>query len=196
MRHVSLEDVVVESAVAVDPGEHDVIAGTAEQPILLAGESPLRWAVLTFDLADSNFPLQAGFPIFLANAVTWLTSTDVVPSPLGTVTIPAAAAAVTDMSGDDVETRSVGALTAFTPNAPGLFSVITTDGEVVISANLLNPDVSAVNASAFAGEASAGGIVDYLAGSVGGGELWLVFVLAALVLVLAEWWTYHRRMTV
>ena len=32
--------------------------------------------------------------------------------------------------------------------------------------------------------------------SVGGGELWLVLVLVALVLLLAEWWTYHRRMTV
>ena len=196
LQHVSLEDVVVESAASVSPGEHEVVAGTSEQPILLAGENPLRWAELTFDLGDSNFPLQAGFPIFLANAVTWLTSTDVVATPLGTITVPAASAAVTDMRGEDVPTRSVGALTAFTPDAPGLFSVRTKDGEFVISANLLNPDVSAVNASAFAGEDSAAGIGDYLTGSVGGGELWLVLVLVALVLVLAEWWTYHRRMTV
>ena len=196
LQHVSLEDVVVESAASVSPGEHEVIAGTSEQPILLASESPLRWAELTFDLGDSNFPLQAGFPIFLANAVTWLTSTDVVATPLGTITVPAAAAAVTDMRGEDVPTRSIGALTAFTPEAPGLFSVRTNDSELVISANLLNPNVSAVNASAFAGEDNVGGIVDYLSGSVGGGELWLVLVLAAFVLVLAEWWTYHRRMTV
>ncbi len=196
LQHVSLEDVVVESAVSVSPGEHEVVAGTSEQPILWAGESPLRWAELTFDLGDSNFPLQAGFPIFLANAVTWLTSTDVVAAPLGTITVPAAAAAVTDMRGEDVPTRSVGALTAFTPDAPGLFSVRTKDGELVISANLLNPNVSAVNASAFAGEDSVRGVVDYLSGSVGGGELWLILMLVALVLVLAEWWTYHRRMTV
>ena len=196
LQYVSLEDVVVESAASVSPGEHEVIAGTTEQPILLAGENPLRWAELTFDLGDSNFPLQAGFPIFLANAVTWLTSTDVVPTPLGTITLHAAAAVVTDMRGEDVPTRSVGALTAFTPDAPGLFSVRTNDGELVISANLLNPNVSAVNASAFAGEDNVGGIVAYLTGSVGGGELWLILVLAAFVLILAEWWTYHRRMTI
>ena len=196
LQHVSLEDVVVESAATVSPGEHKVIAGTTEQPILLAGETPLRWAELTFDLGDSNFPLQAGFPIFLANAATWLTSTDVVPTALGTITLPAAAAAVTDMRGDDVPTRSVGALTAFTPDRPGLYSVRTNDGKLIISANLLDPDVSAVNASAFAGEESAAGIVDYLTGSVGGGELLLALVLVALVLLLAEWWTYHRRMTV
>ncbi len=196
LQHVSLEDVVIESAAIVSPGDHEVAAGTLEQPVLLVGETPLRWAELTFDLGDSNFPLQAGFPIFLANAVAWLTGTDVVPTPLGTITVPATIAAVTDMRGDDVPTRTVGSLTAFTPDAPGLFSVRTTSGDLVISANLLSPDVSAVNASAFAGEDSAGGIVDYLSGSVGGGELWLVLVLVALVLVLAEWWTYHRRMTV
>jgi hypothetical protein len=196
LRHVSLEDVVVESAALVSAGDHEVVAGTPEQPILLVGEVPLRWAELTFDLGDSNFPLQAGFPIFLANTVAWLTGTDVVPTPLGTITVPATIAAVTDMRGDDVPTRSAGALTAFTPEAPGLFSVRTTSGDLVISANLLSPAVSAVNASAFAGEDSAGGLVNYLTGSVGGRELWLVLVLIALVLVLVEWWTYHRRMTV
>jgi Ca-activated chloride channel family protein len=196
LEHVSLEDVVVETAAVVSPGDYEVVAGTAEQPILLVDETPLRWAQLTFDLGDSNFPLQSGFPIFLANAVAWLTSTDVVTTQLGTITVPATIAAVTDMRGDDVPTRTVGALTAFTPDAPGLFSVRTASGDVVISANLLSPDVSAVNASAFAGEESAGGLVDYLTGSVGGGELWLMLLLVALVLVLVEWWTYNRRMTV
>lgn len=196
LQHVSLEDVVVEKAASVSPGDHEVAAGSVDQPILLVGEIPTRWAELTFDLGDSNFPLQSGFPIFLANAVAWLTGTDVVPTPLGTITVPATIAAITDMRGEDVPTRTVGALTAFTPNAPGLFSVRTTSGDLVISANLLSPRVSAVNASAFADEESAGGIVDYLTGSVGGGELWLILVLIALVLVLVEWWTYHRRMTV
>ncbi len=46
------------------------------------------------------------------------------------------------------------------------------------------------------GESAQAGLADVLTGSVGGGELWLVLILIALVLVLIEWWTYHRRMTV
>ena len=196
LSHVSLADVIVERAAHVDPGEHEVIAGTSAEPVLIVGENPLRWAELTFDIADSSFPLQAGFPIFLANAVTWLTSTDVVPAALGRFTVPARVASVTDGRGNEIPTRSLGDITAFNPDAPGLYSVRTADGELVVSANLLSPKVSAVNASAFAGESADAGLVDYLTGSVGGGELWLVFVLTALVLILIEWWTYHRRMTV
>jgi len=196
LSHVSLTDVVVESAARVDPGEHEVIAGTAAEPVLIVGENPLRWAELTFDIADSSFPLQAGFPIFLANAVTWLTSTDVVSAALGRFTVPARVASVTDGRGNEVPTRSLGDITAFNPKAPGLYSVRTADGELVVSANLLSPKVSAVNASAFAGESLDAGRVDYLTGSVGGGEPWLVLILVALVLLLIEWWTYHRRMTV
>ena len=196
LSHVSLADVVVERAARVDPGEHEVIAGTSAEPVLIVGENPLRWAELTFDIADSSFPLQAGFPIFLANAVTWLTSTDVVPAALGRFTVPARVASVTDGRGNEVATRSLGDITAFNPEAPGLYSVRTADGELVVSANLLSPKVSAVNASAFAGESTDAGLVDYLTGSVGGGELWLVLILVALVLILIEWWTYHRRMTV
>ena len=196
LSHVSLADVVVERAAHIDPGEHEVIAGTSAEPVLIVGENPLRWAELTFDIADSSFPLQAGFPIFLANAVTWLTSTDVVPAALGRFTVPARVASVTDGRGNEVPTRSLGDITVFNPEAPGLYSVRTADGELVVSANLLSPKVSAVNASAFAGESGGAGLVDYLTGSVGGGELWLVLILIALVLILIEWWTYHRRMTV
>jgi len=194
--HVSLEDVVVESAIQVSAEERTVAAGTEEQPILLISETPFRFAELTFDVGDSNFPLQPGFPIFLANAVAWLAGTDVVVAPLGTITVPATVAAVKDMRGEDVETRTVAGHTAFTPTAPGLFTVRTPEGERVFSANLLNPDVSSVNASMFAGQAADSGLADYLTGSVGSGELWLLLILVALVLVLVEWWTYHHRLTV
>lgn len=196
LESVSLADVVVESAARFDPGEHRVVAGTAEQPILLAGESPLRWALLSFDLGASNFPLQSSFPIFLSNAVSWLASRDVVPAPLGTISIPARIAAVTDVRGEAVETRAVGNRTAFTADAPGLFTVRTGEGDHVITANLLSPAVSAVNGSIFAGQAADVGLVDSLTGSVSGAELWVVLVLLALGLVLVEWWTYHRRYTV
>ena len=195
LSHVSLADVIVERAAHIDPGEHEVIAGTSAEPVLIVGENPLRWAELTFDIADSSFPLQAGFPIFLANAVAWLTSTDVVPAALGRFTVPARVASVTDGRGNEVPTRSLGDITVFNPEAPGLYSVRTADGELVVSANLLSPKVSAVNASAFAGESAGAALVD-LTGSVGGGELWIVLILVALVLILIEWWTYHRRMTV
>ena len=90
----------------------------------------------------------------------------------------------------------MGRRTAFTADVPGLFTVSTEVGDHVVTANLLSPTVSAVNGSIFAGQPADVGLVDSLAGSVSGTELWVVLVLLALGLVLVEWWTYHRRYTV
>ena len=196
LAHVSLEDVVIELDTYVESGDYEVVAGTVEQPILLVGEAPARWAQLVFNLNTSNFPIQEGFPIFLSNALSWLPSTDVFATSLRTVTVPESLAVVNSTDGGEVDTVAVGGSTIFTPNAPNLFSVRTANGDHVVAANLLDPAVSEVNTSFFLGNNSEVSVDEILEGSVGGSELWFLLVFAALVVILLEWWTYHRRLTI
>jgi hypothetical protein len=199
MENVSLDDVVVERAAVVARGEGArVVAGSDEEPLILAGESPVRFAVVSFALSDSNLPFQSSFPVFLSNAVSWLAGTEVVASSLRTVAVPVAEAVVTDVEGHEVPVRPRGARTSFAAEAPGLYYVKgakSGENEVVVSANLLSPRVSAVNASALAPDRDRAAERQDGAGSTGG-ELWIGLLLFALVVLLVEWFTYHRRLTV
>lgn len=196
MQHVSLSDVVVEHAVAVDAAGRDVVVGTTLEPIVVVDEAPVRFVQVSFDLAASNLPLQPAFPVFLSNAVSWLTGTDVVRASLGTVAVPVASGGVTDLQGNEVRSRASGARTSFAPEAPGLYSVRGRGRQVVVSANLLSPKISAVNDSVLGGSEAPPGTVS--AGELPSslGDLWLLLLALAFVLALVEWWTYHRRMTV
>jgi hypothetical protein len=201
MEHVALDDVVVEKAALVSRGDYQVVAGSDEEPLILASQTPVRFAVLTFALEDSNLPFQSSFPVFLSNAVSWLSGTEVVASSLGTVAVSVRSGVVTDIEGQDVPSRTSGARTSFSPGAPGLYSVKGSEGELMVSANLLSPRITAVNASSLADLAGREGSEPGRPGSGstttrGRGELWIGLVLFALALLLLEWWTYHRRLTV
>jgi hypothetical protein len=201
MEHVALDDVAVERAVAVSSGAHRVIAGSDGEPLILASEKPLRHVVITFALEDSNFPFQSSFPVFLSNVVSWLAGTDVVASSLSTVAVPVASGVVRDLEGQDVPSRASRGRTSFSPEAPGLYSVKGLEGELMVSANLLSPRITAVNDSSLPGLAGLEGSEPGKPGgetreSRGRGELWIGLVLAAVALLLLEWWTYHRRLTV
>ena len=198
MEHVALDDVVVERAALVSRGAYQVVAGSDEEPLILASETPSRFAVLTFALEDSNLPFQSSFPVFLSNAVSWLSGTEVVASSLGTVAVSVRSGVVKDIEGQDVPSRTSGARTSFSPEAPGLYSVKGSEGELMVSANLLSPRITAVNASSFQGFAGSGpGRPEARSTATRGrGELWVGLVLFALALLLLEWWTYHRRLTV
>jgi Aerotolerance regulator N-terminal len=196
MDHVSLDDVVVEKAMAVTRGESHVVAGSDDEPLILVGDAPVRFAELTFALADSNFVFQSSFPVFLANAVGWLAGTEVVASSLSTVAVPVTGGVVTDIQGGkDVPARASGDRTSFAPSAPGLYAVKGKDREMVVSANLLSPRVSAVNDSVLRDQPPAPGVARAARSGLFS-EIWMGLIVFALVVILVEWWTYHRRITV
>jgi Ca-activated chloride channel family protein len=74
LRYVDLDSVHVLQARAVEPPPGARVLIEAEGgPLLLVAEWPEgRLAVLTFDLHDSDLPLQIAFPILTANLVDWL----------------------------------------------------------------------------------------------------------------------------
>jgi hypothetical protein len=84
LRYVDLDNVHVLQARRVEPppGARVLVAARGG-PLLLVVERPEgRLAVLTFDLHDSDLPLQIAFPILTANLADWLL-------PQGTARFPA-----------------------------------------------------------------------------------------------------------
>lgn len=73
-RYTGLGDAHVGEAVGTTPPPGAIVLAEAGPiPIVWAYERPrLRLVVMAFDPFESDFPLRAGFPIFLGNAVDWL----------------------------------------------------------------------------------------------------------------------------
>jgi hypothetical protein len=98
-RHLDLGDVNVARAdrVALAPGDV-AVASSFGAPLVVARERPgLRVAVVTFDVRRSDLPMRPAFPLFVANALSWLAGADAreaLPVAVGaTARVPAPAGA-------------------------------------------------------------------------------------------------------
>ena len=97
LAEVDLSEVAVASAQEVAAPALTEVAGGPGGPLLLAGRidgTPV--IAVAFDLLESNLPLQTAWPVFVANAVSWLAGPPVsLPAPAGTTLAIAVPAGVT-----------------------------------------------------------------------------------------------------
>jgi len=202
---VSLRDVLVDRAplLALDApagGQRlrfkPLARGAGNEPLILAsGEGP-RLALLSFALEASNFAQQASFPAFLSNAVDWLTREPLALAyRVGQVSVPAPQARVFDLEGRALETRPAPAATLFDVTEPGLFTALTREQRVRIAVNLLDPQLTAVNASRFARDSAPTAPPAPVPARLRI-DPWLLLLALATLLLAVEWWTYNRRLTV
>ncbi len=206
MRFVSLEDLRIDRAVRLGGGgtnrstDMDVVIGTTELPLLIATEAPQKIIRAAFALEDSNFPLQPAFPIFLSNVLSWMMDEQsAVPRHPGRIEVTLADAEVTDLQGGDVETSQVSGRTVFVAEEPGLYTLAAGTRRTRVAVGLTDRDLTGINASAFnaADRATASPAALRVVGErAGGSELWVVLLTVATLLVMLEWFTYHRRWTV
>jgi hypothetical protein len=70
---VSLAGLAIGSARALEPGPgFRVLAASGESPLILTWDhAGLKVLVLAFDPQESDLPLRAGFPVLMANALSW-----------------------------------------------------------------------------------------------------------------------------
>jgi len=198
---VALRDVMIDHASApqADAAPRHaalvtVARGPAEEALILATREGRRIALVSFALDASNFALQPSFPAFLANAVDWLTREPRAASyRLGQVDLPLAGARILDLDGKEVQTREVPGATVFDAAKPGLYTAVARDQRMRVAVNVLDPRITAINSGRFtqatppaAASAGAGWAIDP----------WLLLLVLATVLLVAEWWAYHRRLTV
>ena len=192
---VSLRDVLVERALALRvPAGAQVLASDADgQPLILASASGPRWVEVAFALRDSNLPLQPGFPVFLSNALDWMTGeAPALQSGPGLVRVPVADADVLDLRGRQVATRRLPGATLIEAEEPGIYTATAGDRRVRVAVNVADAAVTAVNASRLAGDpATIAWPTPHSAV-----DPWPGILLAAALLLVLEWWTYNRRLTV
>ena len=178
----------------------EVVVGNRSLPLVLVSEQPERIVRVSFALQDSNFPLNPGFPIFLANTLGWLMDEQVALARApGRVEVPLPMATVTDLEGGEVVSWPLSDRTVFTADQPGLYTVVAEgDRRLRVAVNLASVERTSVNDSGLASDELTAAASTVLAGAEPGPsqELWVFLLLLALFLVVAEWVTYHRRLTV
>jgi hypothetical protein len=208
--HVDFSQVQILEAqrVQVPPWANVLIAADGG-PLLLVGEpGGRRVAVLTFDLHKSDLPLLIAFPVLMANLVDWLTPG--LPFDAGDglhpgeplTLYPGDAEVVRVLRPDesawtvDVEAQlsGVSQLVFAGTEQLGLFRV-ELDGDPAgqFAVNLFNPAESALTRqeTIFVGRAEVAPTGEQ---ELGQWEFWPWLAATALLILLIEWWVYHRGM--
>ncbi|MEK6208960.1 MAG: hypothetical protein AABM64_01120 [Pseudomonadota bacterium] len=201
LENLSLRDLVVERAVATRPAtgarERDVVVVSARgnTPLVVAHEGAARRVSFAFGLEDSNFALHAEFPIFLGNALDWLAGErGAFAAGLGVVEVPVAKARVVAPDGTELPAQAIPGGTLFEVTEPGLFTAVSASQRLRVAANLLDRRVTDVNRSPLAPVQSAA-IEPALAPRFPL-DPWAALLLASALLLVFEWWTWNRRVTV
>jgi hypothetical protein len=194
MRYVSLHDVLVQKATKFDSTNLTILAESEDHaPLILASDmlGMPRWILLSFSLANTDFPIHSGFPIFIDNALAWLSR-----EPLalrrqpGIVSVPMGGAEIKALNGATVASHAREDATIFEADEPGLYVATHETVRQYVAVNLGNSQYSNINGNVSQkdkAETSAAGWLQK--------ELWFYMIAAAAVLLAIEWITYHRGVT-
>lgn len=177
-------------------------------PLLLAGDVDNRQvAVLTFNLFESDLPLQIAWPVLVSSLLDWYQPQAILSAPDGLkvgdsifVRPPLTASAVRvtlpDGTTNELPPGREGVVFAST-GTPGVYRLdVLENGEVSQSSafaiNLFDPGESDItpNTSIRLSEVTVGAAEEE---EVGQREFWPWLVAVALALLLIEWFAYHRR---
>lgn len=208
LRYVDLADVsIARASKIVPPGWARVLVESDAGPLLLAGEDRGRKMVIVpFDLRQSNLPLSAAFPILMANILGYL-------EPAGAVETrevqPGSAVTVQPQpQADEVEVRTPEGRAERFPargrpvvfpraDLPGIYRVVQRgEGREIatehFAVNLVDEEESDIRprSALFQAGGQAGAQGEWV---VVRREVWLWVAVAALMVLVFEWWWYHRR---
>ncbi len=212
LRFVSFDNVQVAEGLEVKTPTWAVsLVDSPSAPLILAGElGRQRLVWIGFDTLQSTWPLRISFPIFIANVVDWLnpaTATtdrlslragDAFRLPLGDTVLPAdetVTAKVTLPGGGErlVPLEAQARELVFGETARrGIYQVQLGTNQLAFAANLLDAAESNLQPR---DELSLGRRGEVVATTMKRANLeyWRWFALAALVLLMGEWWWFHRR---
>ena len=206
VQFTALRDVNVAASLDVELAEGDeVVAGDGGAPLIVTGaRADHRMVAFLFDVRRSDLPLRVAWPLLLINSIDYFVQEDAAylssyetgeswhvpaPSELEEATLV----------GPDGEARAVPVVDGraiCTGTTAGFYTLRAGDEEEVFAANLGPSDEARI---APAQELAIGGQVAN-APEVGvaspRNDLWTWLVLLALGVILVEWFTYHRRVTV
>lgn len=207
MRWIALGDVNVALASHLEPDRGDtvLVADDGGVPLVVARDrGGVKQVALGWDLRRSDLPLRIAWPLFVLNAIDWMVGEDaqyLSSFRAGTtfripVSTEADTAVVKDPDGRESTVPVVEGRAIYFGQRRGFYEVTAAGATTRFAVNLGAPAESAVRPP------SALTIDGRRAGPVSGfrvgvrREIWLYLLLFALGIVIVEWLTFHRRVTV
>ncbi|HEU5283922.1 MAG TPA: VWA domain-containing protein [Burkholderiales bacterium] len=183
----------LEAATQTDSHALVLARGSAPGALVTAGETPVRWVKLGFALQDSNFALQPDFPVFLGNALNWVTEpTAVLARELGSVEVALPHAQVHDGSGRPVAASPTSEGIVFEAARADVYTVSGPGGRVLVVANVADPSYALINRTRL-GDGQPAALADEAPAPFWRAELWMLLLLCAAAALLLEWAVFTRR---
>ncbi|MCL5097934.1 MAG: hypothetical protein M1608_10495, partial [Candidatus Omnitrophica bacterium] len=208
LRFVSFDNVQVAESMAVKVPPWAVpLVESQQAPLILAGEWKRQRIVwIGFDLLQSTWPLRVAFPIFIANAVDWLNPASAKASQFmvraGEPFRFAFAQPITNQPVSVELPNGTVKTTPINPGTPewvfgatdkqGIYKVRFGTNELAFGVNLLDAAESDTTPRA---ELQLGKYAKVQATRLRRAnlELWRWIAVAGLIVLLFEWWYYHKR---
>ncbi|MEP0815250.1 MAG: VWA domain-containing protein [bacterium] len=203
LRFVNPANLVFSSSRAARTGSgSSVIVEGSGGPLVVAGEADFtRFIATLFDPSESDFPFRPSFPIFLHNSIVWLSKTAQGADPYNAsvgkpwkfkVPEDASIAVLRDPSGREYSlVPKGGEIGGVELNKLGIWRLTVGSATELIAVNLADDEESKLEfREAFrAGETTVVGGKKARANR----EIWGFLIFCALVLLLGEWYVFHRR---
>ena len=147
-------------------------------------------AIVTFDVTRGNIANDSAFPVLIGDLLAWFERTPPVrvQAP-GAVRLPGDVTAMRREGGGEVPLRHLGDVTIADLREPGVYIAQRPAGQLAVAINAGSRVSSNVRHSSRAQDTSA-------AAPRASSGLWIWLVAIALVLFGAEFYTWHRRITV
>jgi hypothetical protein len=162
-------------------------------PLVSVSETPdRRLVVVSFGADESNLPGAPGFPVLMGNALDWLThpAASGVHRP-GLMTFDSGVATVTGPDETQVPLSRMNGTAVGMLRVPGFYVAQGGGARSTMAVNVADPLISNLSRTH-----TAGSRVETVSSRGSAAPLWVYFAAIAFALVLLEWWTWQRRITV
>ena len=200
LRFVNFDNVQVAQSLNSElPTWMNPIVETQSVPLIAVGENDANRCVwVGFNPLDSTWPLRVSFPIFIANAIDWLDPKIVTNLSAGEpfsmrMAEKGSAVVVTLPDGEIVETSTMenGEFVFADTFQQGVYHAKYGTNEISFCVNLLDAAESAIESRDVLKLGKYG--VEATLQLDADKELWRWFAITCLLLLVFEWWFYHRR---
>lgn len=216
LAHVVLKDVNISrgTTFALEPGDQALVRTLGEPIMVLRERGDHGLVAVGFDPRQSDLPLRIAFPLLVDNVLKYFEqrepgfvasialggSRELALAELGMAVDGVTRVKVRAPDGTEREQPVEDGRIRLRALEPGFFEFTAVDGDAVGSAELavnqtgtaasdLHPRTADLDPAVFAGEAPT-------PAPVAQGPLWTAIILLAAAIVVIEWATYHRRITV
>ena len=195
LRNISMTDLLIESGVLFAPmvGVEALLTSEDEAILAIAVPGAVKSVLLGFDLDKSNLAFLADFPIFLSNSITWLVDEPpILNATPGTIKLPSDITKVYRIDGVDVPLWFADGNSYFHTRETGLFTGFSSNGPLRVSVSQLDRRFSDINRSNLPIFESS---KNFVAPSLNGYSFSFLVGALTLILLMVDWYLYHRRVT-